>query len=576
MAFQLSPGVNVSEIDLTQVIPPPSTSVGAIAGNFEWGPALEITQITSEKDLVQTFGKPTILTANTFFAAASFLSYSSDLRVVRSLESAGTGNATNDGSSATIENKGKYQNSFYDATSGFTFAARYPGTLGNGLRIDMFANTNATAWSSWAYNGYFDRIPGTSQFFKSNFANTIANDEIHIVVVDGEGKFSGTANTVLERYAAVSKARNAKTPDGQSNWWRDVILRESKYIYVTDKPSSSPTGAQVAWDSTVVNATASFANTTSTTSYTLTGGALAAPTIAQYINAYDLFKTDDLGSDISLLMTGGDFQSGATSVASIAKHCVENIAEVRKDIVVFLSPDRANVVSATNVTGIVDCKNGTGIDSSYAVMDSGWKYMYDKYNEIYRWVPLNGDIAGLCAKTDLERDPWWSPAGLNRGQIKNAIKLAINPTKAQRDTLYKNGINPVVSSSGEGTILFGDKTMQGYASAFDRINVRRLFITLEKAISRAARTSLFEFNDEFTRAQFVNLVEPFLRTVQGRRGIYDFRVVCDETNNTPDVIDRNEFVGDIYVKPARSINFIQLNFVAVPTGVSFEEIVGQF
>jgi phage tail sheath protein FI len=209
-------------------------------------------------------------------------------------------------------------------------------------------------------------------------------------------------------------------------------------------------------------------------------------------------------------------------------------------------------------------------------MDSGWKYQYDKYNDTYRWVPLNADIAGLCVRTDTTRDPWFSPAGVNRGQIRNIVKLSFNPTPGERDTLYKNGVNPVVAFPGEGTILYGDKTMQGRSSAFDRINVRRLFIVLEKAISQASRQSLFEFNDEFTRAQFVALVEPFLRDVQGRRGIYDFRVVCDETNNPPSVIDRNEFVGDIYVKPARSINFIQLNFVAVRSGVAFDEIVGRF
>jgi phage tail sheath protein FI len=209
-------------------------------------------------------------------------------------------------------------------------------------------------------------------------------------------------------------------------------------------------------------------------------------------------------------------------------------------------------------------------------MDSGWKYMYDKYNDVYRYVPLNGDIAGLCVRTDTERDPWFSPAGFNRGQIRNIVKLAFNPSKTQRDELYRNSINPVASFPGEGTVLFGDKTLQSKPSSFDRINVRRLFIVLEKAIARAARASLFEFNDEFTRSSFVNLVEPFLREVQGRRGIFDFRVVCDATNNTPEVIDRNEFVGDIYVKPTRSINFIQLNFVAVRTGVAFDEIVGRF
>jgi phage tail sheath protein FI len=214
--------------------------------------------------------------------------------------------------------------------------------------------------------------------------------------------------------------------------------------------------------------------------------------------------------------------------------------------------------------------------SSYVVMDSAWKYQYDKYSDVYRWVPLNGDIAGLCARTDTQRDPWFSPAGLNRGQIKNVVKLSWNPQKTERDTIYKAGINPVVTFPGEGTILYGDKTFQNRPSAFDRINVRRLFLILEKTIAKASRSTLFEFNDEFTRAQFVNLVEPFLRDIQGRRGIYDYRVVCDTTNNTPEVIDQNQFVGDIYIKPARSINFIQLNFVAVRTGVAFNEIVGKF
>jgi len=244
---------------------------------------------------------------------------------------------------------------------------------------------------------------------------------------------------------------------------------------------------------------------------------------------------------------------------------------------VFLSPEKADVVDnyGSEVTDTVDYRN-TITSTSYAFLDSNWKYQYDKYNDLYRWVPLNGDIAGLCARTDRDRDPWYSPGGLNRGIVKNVIKLAYNPTQTDRDDLYVKGINPVVTFAGEGTILYGDKTLLSRPSAFDRINVRRLFIVLEKAIARAARSSLFEFNDQFTRAQFVSIVEPFLRDVQGRRGITDFRVVCDETNNTGEVVDRNEFIGDIYIKPARSINFIQLNFVAVRTGVSFDEVVGKF
>jgi phage tail sheath protein FI len=243
--------------------------------------------------------------------------------------------------------------------------------------------------------------------------------------------------------------------------------------------------------------------------------------------------------------------------------------------VAFLSPPQSGIVGgATPETTITTWINTLSRASTYAVADCGWKYQFDKYNNVYRWIPLNGDIAGLCVRTDETRDPWFSPAGVNRGAIKNVVKLAWNPTQAQRDAIYSVGVNPVVSFPGQGTILYGDKTLVTQPSAFNRINVRRLFIVLEKAIATASKYALFELNDEFTRAQFIALVEPFLRDVKGRRGVYDFRVVCDTTNNTPNVIDNNQFVGDIYIKPARSINYIQLNFVAVRSGVSFNEIVG--
>jgi phage tail sheath protein FI len=273
--------------------------------------------------------------------------------------------------------------------------------------------------------------------------------------------------------------------------------------------------------------------------------------------------------DISLLMT-------ADANSTVQAYAIGSVGEVRKDIVVFCSPPLANVTDTSGAAASIANYVSPLQHSSYTVFDSGFKYQYDKYNDMYRWIPLNGDIAGLCAATDDQRDPWWSPAGLQRGRIKNSLRLAFNPTKTDRDTLYKAGVNPVVAFPAEGTILFGDKTFLNYSSAFDRINVRRLFIVLEKAIAKAARTSLFEFNDTFTRAQFVSLVEPFLRTVKGRRGITDYKVVCDTTNNTGFIIDSNQFVGDIYIKPARSINFIQLNFVAVRTGVSFTEVVGKF
>jgi phage tail sheath protein FI len=291
-------------------------------------------------------------------------------------------------------------------------------------------------------------------------------------------------------------------------------------------------------------------------------------------NAFDLFASAE-EVDVSLILQGKAV--GSANNAQLANYIIDNICESRKDCVAFISPAKDDVVSAagnetTNMVGFRNASRST----SYAVLDSGYKYQYDKYNDVYRYVPLNGDTAGLCVRTDDTRDPWFSPAGFNRGQIKNIIKLAYNPDKANRDILYKANINPVVTFPGQGTVLYGDKTMLTKPSAFDRINVRRLFIVLEKAIATAAKYTLFEFNDEFTRAQFKNLVEPFLRDVQGRRGIYDFKVVCDSTNNTGEVIDRNEFVGDIYIKPARSINFIQLNFVAVRTGVEFSEVVGQF
>jgi phage tail sheath protein FI len=324
------------------------------------------------------------------------------------------------------------------------------------------------------------------------------------------------------------------------------------------------------WGSAAANT--NYANTGTAVEYTksLSNGVYQTATQATLQLAYDKFINPE-EVDVSLILTGDHS-------ITIQQYVIDNICEARKDCVAFISPAKANCVNniGEETSDIIDYKNGVGRSSSYVVMDSTWKYQFDKYNNVYRWVPMNGDIAGLCVRTDYQRDPWFSPAGFNRGQIKNAVKLGWNPTKANRDDLYKNGINPIVTFPGEGTVLFGDKTLLAKPSAFDRINVRRLFIVLEKAIARAARYSLFEFNDEFTRSQFVSLIEPYLRDVKGRRGIYDFKVVCDSTNNTPEVIDRNEFIGDIYIKPARSINFIQLNFIAVRTGVSFEEIVGKF
>ena len=577
MTFQVSPGVNTSEIDLTTVIPAVSTSSGAVAGPFDWGPVGTVRQVSNENELVSVFGKPSTNSAQTFFTAANFLAYASDLRVIRAANT-GSKNASanvtaNNGVDAAsvvyCPNEEAFEaNSSLNTISNVLAIARFPGGVGNSLKVSILANTT---FGTWAYQSLFDKAPGTSYFVSSSFGNSTANDELHLVVVDEDGVITGVANTVLEKFSNLSKAPNARNESGESIYWKDVIFRKSKWIQIVGLPFQASGSIVDNWN-VAANATSAYqttANTDANLNYSFRAGTDAALTDGDYILAYDQIGQAEK-VDVQLVMLGGASNTVAIDVVGTV--------ESRKDCVAFLSPSLANTQASDPTTAVIAYRNNSlaNLSSSYAVLDSGWKYQYDKYNDVYRWVPLNGDIAGLCARTDTDRDPWWSPAGLTRGQIKNVIKLAYNPTKANRDELYKNGVNPVVSFTGEGTMLFGDKTLLGRPSAFDRINVRRLFIVLEKSIARAARSSLFEFNDEFTRAQFVNLVEPFLRTVQGRRGIYDYRVVCDDTNNTAEIIDRNEFVGDIYVKPAKSINFIQLNFVAVRTGVAFEEIVGKF
>jgi phage tail sheath protein FI len=401
--------------------------------------------------------------------------------------------------------------------------------------------------------------PGTSPYVEDKGGS---GDEIHVVVVDEDGGITGKAGDILEVYDAVSVASDAKTPQGDTNYYPDVIYNKGAYVYWMDHNSSGTN-----WGSAALNTT--FTNVTAVSNVSLSGGANGSvATVGQLKTAYEKFQ-DAETVDINLIIAG---TSSATHIDNLI-----TIAEDRKDAIVFASPERADVVnvadSSTQVSNVVAFFNGIR-SSSYVVFDSGYKYAYDRYNDVFRFVPLCGDMAGLCARTDLVADSHFSPAGFNRGVVRGAVKLAFNPTKQQRDDLYRARVNPVVTFPGQGTILFGDKTGLSKPSAFDRINVRRLFITLEKAISTASKFQLFEFNDEFTRAQFRNIVEPFLRDVQGRRGITDFLVVCDETNNTGEVIDRNEFKADIFVKPARSINFITLTFVATRTGVSFDEVVG--
>lgn len=563
MAFQLSPGVNVSEIDLTTVIPSVATTIGGFAGNFNWGPVNEITSINNELQLVERFGKPDSNTFTSFYTASNFLSYGSNLKIVRSVGQ-GARNAVDNGTAISILNETDYNQNHSDGSGTQFFAAKYPGTLANGISIEI-CDANTSLFGAWTYKNQFDSLPETSDYANLQVPAGTSLDEMHIVILDTTGKLTGTANTVLEKYGFVSKASDAKNNDGTSNYYKDVINEKSKYVWWL-KHATIGTN----WGTTVASqGEAGFILSSSIINYTLGSGVDSAPISANVETSFALFNNSD-SVDISLLMAGPHTDS--TVFESLI-----SIVETRKDCMLFASPPSADVIdNVGNEATDLETLANAATRSSYAVLDSAWKYQYDKYNDVYRWVPLNGDIAGLCARTDLQRDPWFSPAGLNRGQIKNVVKLSWNPTKAERDTIYKAGINPVVTFPGEGTILYGDKTFQNRPSAFDRINVRRLFLILEKTIARAARSTLFEFNDEFTRAQFVNLVEPFLRDIQGRRGIYDYRVVCDTTNNTSEVIDQNQFVGDIYIKPARSINFIQLNFVAVRTGVAFNEIVGKF
>ena len=643
MAFQVSPGVLVQERDLTRIIPAVSTSIGGVAIQAIQGPLDEVITVSSEQDLVDTFGKPNTSTFEYFFTAASFLQYSNALKVVRA-QNTGLTNANTGGSSQLIKNTTDYQDNYADGSLNIgTFAARTAGTWGNNLLVSTcpsatafeenssslvnegsgtavgdttidvddgtafnvgdvleFSTTasgtdfttgekyritgistntltivqhplgqgglqtavvdNATVKRRWRYFDAVDGAPGTSPYVSDRSGS---NDEIHVVVVDEDGGISGKPGTIIETFSNLSKASDAKTPQGDDNYYPNVLYNKSQYIYWTDHNSSGTN-----WGSTSASTTFTAVNTPTNESLSA-GSDGSAVTAGELKTAYEKFTDSDI-EDVSLLMCG---PSGSTTHVDN----VITIAENRKDAVVFASPQRADVVNVTNShtqkANVIDFFDNIR-SSSYVVFDSGYKYMYDRYNDVYRYVPLNGDLAGLAARTDLVADSWFSPAGFNRGVIRGAVKLAFNPTKTQRDQLYVKRINPVVTFPGQGTVLFGDKTGLTSPSAFDRINVRRLFIVLEKAISTASKFQLFEFNDEFTRANFRNIVEPFLREVQGRRGITDFLVVCDETNNTGEVIDRNEFIAEIFIKPARSINFITLSFVATRTGVAFEEVAG--
>jgi len=602
MGFQLSPGVEIKEFDFTNIIPAVATSSGAYAGQFVWGPVDEIVTISSENELVSVYGKPNDDNASGWFAAANFLSYGNNLKVVRVVDESTALNAGASGSGAVtgyIPNEQAWD----DSAQAFGFLAKYPGALGNAISVYAYSlasdhttgGTDIEEETELQFSQIFDRAPnsvsglgGDQLTGGSAWAHerNVYGDEINLCVIDRTGEISGIKNTVLEKYEGVSLFAAAKKPDGSSNYIRTVINNSSEYIWMGNEFAIS--GVTVADDLALTTKTpATIAGATPTDGHRLTGGSDgSAPAGGDFFNSdgsrgYGLFM-DAEQVDVSLILLGAPDGPGADAVhTTLSQDLIQQIAEERKDCVAFVTAPYTGIFDEPNAaevtSALVDWRNDTfNVSSSYAVIDSGWKYQYDPYNDKYRWVPLNGDTAGLCARTDSDRDPWYSPAGYNRGQIKRVVRLAFNPNKTQRDELYQAGINPVVSFPGQGTVLFGDKTGLAKPSAFDRINVRRLFIVLEKAIATASKFQLFEFNDEFTRASFVSLVEPFLRDVQGRRGLTDFKVVCDATNNTPEVIDSNRFVADIYIKPARSINFITLNFVATRTGVDFSEVAGGF
>ena len=664
MGFRVSPGVSITEKDLTTIVPAVASTPGGFAGYFHWGPANEIVTVTTEKELVDIFGKPQTDNYVDFFTVANFLGYGNNCGVVRTV-AATSYNATTRTTLAGITAYATLQvnnNTSFDAatTADAAFLARYPGVLGNSLKVvvtsgngisggytlsagaslgasglslatiathtrsfsvgddilfgdgtlvtlaGVTGNTNTAAntpvskdffgcsaavfltlntneslpkaqliGATFSVRSVYAKMVSTTGTVTSHCADSGgSNDLVNVIVLDKDGTWTGTPNTVLEKFEGLSRSTLAIRFDGSSNYFRNVINDTSKYIRcgATNIVNSSPAGLTAPHTSLSGGSNLNTLLQSGVFSLPLAGGSSVIPgDDVEWQSGWSLFA-DASAVDVSLLPLG-DASSALCSLV------IQNVCEVRKDCMAFVSPTSANVVNKLPYEALSNIKayrdNTLNINSSYAVMDSGWKYQLDTYNGVVRTMPLNPDIAGLVARTEFTNDAWFSPAGFNRGQIKNAIKLAYNPTsEGHRDELYQRQVNPVVAFPGEGTILFGDKTMQTRPSAFDRINVRRLFIILEKAVATASKFFLFEQNDAFTRATFKNLVVPFLKTVQQRRGITDFLVVCDDTNNTGEIIDRNEFVADIFIKPTRSVNFIQLNFIATRTGVSFTEVAG--
>lgn len=580
-----SPAVVVKEVDQTGGVPNVQTSTGAIVGNYRWGPVEQRTLVANEAGLIETFATPDTTTNIDFHNAAYFLRYSNSLQVVRMVD-ASAANATGSvGQTASysaaaltnpvVKNKANFdqQQSALDS-DGYTFVARFPGSLGNSLRVAACPpSVNDSAFDGWIYKSSFDRAPGTSAYDSDRDG---VNTELHLAVIDLNGEFTGTKGTVLETYPHVSVASNSKNADGTTNFAKDVVNARSEYVYFVGFDSSYTNLAQ-AGTALTPGTTKTFIGTgievTSNVQFD-SGANSGALSVANFQSGFDLFEDTDQ-VEVDFLIAPG--MSSRTDQVAITNDLVSIAQTTRRDCIAVSSPARSDIVNLTNEGTITTNITTTAADftsSSYLVIDGNYLKVYDKFNDTFIQIPAASSTAGLMADTDRTAAPWFSPAGPRRGNYLGVTGVDYNPNKTRRDTLYKAGVNPIVNVAGAGLQLFGDKTGLTRPSAFDRINVRRLFLVLERAIARAAQNVLFEFNDEFTRAEFVNVIEPVLRDVKGRRGITDFRIVADESVNTAEVIDRNEFIANIFIKPARSINYVTLNFVAVRTGVSFEEVTG--
>lgn len=576
MGFLVSPGVEVKETDLTDIIPAQSTSIGGYAGYFRWGPIGELVTVGSEKDLARIFGAPSTENATlerSFLEAASFLKYSNNLKVSRA-NATGSLNAysgfadDSPGGEYTISSVTDIEsNQSALNTAGVHIVARYAGALGNSIKVHVINASNYSDQPS-TIQSVLQFTPATTEWAEALTGGTAVNDEVSVVVVDEDGEFTGVKGEVLEVHEGLSIGRNAKNQFGESNYWADFVNTNSSLIFGVKNTTTDP---EISASSTDLGAISWLGDDSPGATYLSLGGGQDATSFSSSTvsTALDLFE-DSETVDVNLLFA---FEDGDDVVDTRLK----TIVDTRRDCVGFISAPlsvKDQTSDSTRKSTVTSKFDAIG-SSSYLVFDSTPAYVYNKYRDSFAFIQLHGHIAGLCAATDDLADPWFSPAGLNRGQLRGITRLAYNPKQADRDDLYQKRINPVLTLPGQGTVLFGDKTALTKPSAFDRINVRRLFITIEKAIATASKFQLFELNDTFTRSTFRNAVEPFLRDVQGRRGITDFRVVCDESNNTAEVIDGNRFVADIYIKPARSINFVTLNFIATRTGTAFEELVGR-